>query len=178
MVMDMRVLTISSKPKESMIVLPKPCHCSFNYSMIKSYHPALMLHDDSLHPCVYFHSACCPPPFLFAPVLPAFPPSLFFSPSSISSIDSGSNETSIWPVRKTQTSLPLWEEEEPWSCQGRRAKRTETKQGKKTMERCRKMGEIMKTMFPMPDLSICPSYHGPSLWRAVLNADFKTAWDS
>lgn len=38
---------------------------------------------------------------------------LLFPPAN-----SGSNETSIWPVRKTQTSLPLWEEE-PRSCSGR-----------------------------------------------------------
>lgn len=29
--------------------------------------------------------------------------------------------------------------------------------------------------FPTPDLSIHPSSHVPSLWRAVLIADFKTA---
>lgn len=43
-------------------------------------------------------------------------PSFCFSPAN-----SGSNETSIWPVRKTQTSLPLWEEETSSAQGGRTA---------------------------------------------------------
>lgn len=67
--------------------------------MITSCIPALII---ALHVLVFL---CCIP-------APIPPPILLFPPAN-----SGSNETSIWPVRKTQTSLPLWEEE-PSSCSG------------------------------------------------------------
>lgn len=70
------------------------------FCMITSCIPALII---TLHVLVFL---CCIP-------TPIPPPLLLFPPAN-----SGSNETSIWPVRKTQTSLPLWEEE-PSSCSGR-----------------------------------------------------------
>lgn len=72
------------------------------YCMITSCIPVLII---TLHVLLFlcWIPAPVPPPVLLLPPPPA---------------NSGSNETSIWPVRKTQTSLPLWEEE-PGSCSGK-----------------------------------------------------------
>lgn len=83
----------------------------------------------SPHSCIHFFFT-----LHVLPSLPLAPPSCIPHPSSfppsVPSVDSGSNETSIWPVRKTQTSLPLWEEER-WTCWGRR-------RGKESREDCNK----------------------------------------
>lgn len=117
------------------------------------------------------------PFFVLAPFLPAFsrpsslPPSLHFL-----SVNSGSNETSIWPVRKTQTSLPLWGAERR-TCWGRRAKRIGIKEKKIEDGRVLQTEWMGDKVFSTPDQYVHPSSHVPSIWRAVLIADFKTAQD-
>lgn len=78
------------------------CCKLIQYCMITSCIPVLII---ALHVLLFlcWIPAPVPPPVLLFPPPPA---------------NSGSNETSIWPVRKTQTSLPLWEEE-PGSCSGK-----------------------------------------------------------
>lgn len=58
------------------------------------------------HPCTHFTLHVPLFSFSLHPPPSPLPPVLLFP-----SVNSGSNETSIWPVRQTQTSLPLWEEE-------------------------------------------------------------------
>lgn len=123
------------------------------------------------HPCAHFYLACSPLFFLFAP--PSLPPVLLFP-----SVNSGSNETSIWPVRQTQTSLPLWEEELN-NLPGRGWGDQESRNMKGKVARWRGVKGWMKRRSVAQAWS-CQhrrSRHVSSLWRAVLIADVRTALD-
>lgn len=92
---------------------------------------------------------------------PPLLPSFYFPPPPA---NSGSNETSIWPVRKTQTSLPLWEEE-PSSCSGKTNGTLDCQEKvnveKKKKKRRRADDDVLHAGAVSPSCFLSP-------WRAVL----------
>lgn len=136
-------------------MFPKVLNYSFNQSMNTVSLNAAWRLPAPLHVLIFSFLAPAPPCIL---------PSRPVPPPTISLANSGSNETSIWPVRNTQTSLPLWEEEPRtcW-CEGR------SELG--IIERKAGDGQVLRDgwrdgdAFAKYDLSS----HGPSPWRAVLS---------
>lgn len=110
--------------------------------------------------------------FLSFPLHPSLLAS-FASPLPHPSANSGSNETSIWPARKTQTSLPLWPEERRTCSDKGKVERQDNgsyRQIKYKMDKYYMLRELGKRRHPR---LICPSIHllMLSLRRAVLIAD-------
>lgn len=101
------------------------CFYYFNYSMNTI---SILLKCCKMTSCIPALIARLLPPLF---VLASLPPPM-------SSANSGSNETSIWPVRETQTSLPLWEEE-PGTCQGKRLKEESQENGNSRKEKWRQI---------------------------------------